>query len=231
MEHGRGAVPDMSRPEAGVTLLSEWVAVAGRQRRAADAVVGSWALGRWPAGLLSRSCLLDADGPWVAQLSQWADDDAARAYTAVSEPRLARGVTEAVPGTEWTGTVPYLRCRSRQFGLRRIPGCIVLVGREFETPDTVRARRWVDAMFALPASDPPPGLISTHFHVSVDGARVLNYVEWTSHDEHRAAASQAPDAGAVHPSFREIETWPGLRRTTVRRFTPHRHTSGPSRHG
>ncbi|WP_212912751.1 antibiotic biosynthesis monooxygenase [Streptomyces sp. TS71-3] len=234
----------MSRPEAGVTLLSEWAAPPGRQEVVADAVAGTWA-GRWPGGLLSRSCLTGADGPWVAQLSQWANDDAARAFAASSEPRLAEQVTEAVPGTQWVGTVPYLRCRGRQFGLRRIPGCIVLVGHEFDAPDLVRARQWVDATFALPASGPPPGLISTHFHVSADGSRVLNYAEWTSHDEHRAASvpgaareqggaaareqGTAP-AGADSSGHPDPGSWPGPARTTIRRFSPHRHTTGRFRH-
>jgi hypothetical protein len=97
----------------------------------------------------------------------------------------------------------------------------VVVSVTFDGPDEARLRAWVDAVFdALAAEeDLHPGGISGHFHVSTDGTRVLNYAEWTSEEAHREALERS-SRGAVGsgPRWREVQTFPGLTSSTVRRY-------------
>ena len=107
---------------------------------------------------------------------------------------LAARLQEAVPGLTLTPPVFYRRYRSGTPSRRAaMPGCIVVVSVEFDGPDEARQRAWVDTVFDALAAEPSPpaGGIGAHFHLSLDGTRVLNYAEWVDEASHRAALERS----------------------------------------
>lgn len=127
-----------------------------------------------------------------------------------------------MPGIErlWLGRYRRYRSAVRE-GDTRVPGCIVIVDVEFEGPDPERQRAWVDAVFEALESEPTPhaGGISGHFHVSTDGTRVLNYAGWESAQAHiDAMAAPGDGIGSGSALWERVQTWPGLRSSTVSRY-------------
>jgi hypothetical protein len=147
-----------------------------------------------PEGLLDVRWLEQVDGGGAMTYSQW---------------------SEAV---EVDGAVAYRRYRSGREPVDRAVGCVVLVSVEFDRPGV--AEEWVDLVFdALAAErEPHPGGISAHFHVSVDGLRVLNYAEWTSAEAHEDALARGNGAVGVSEPWRHVRSFPGLKRSDVRRY-------------
>ncbi len=63
--------------------------------------------------------------------------------------------------------------------------------------------------------------MSGHFHLSLDGTHVLDYAEWeTARAHEEAMASPGDGIGAATPQWRRVQHYPGLVRSTVRRYTP-----------
>lgn len=55
----------------------------------------------------------------------------------------------------------------------------------FDVDGPERQRRFIDEVFAMTRDVAPmPGSIAAHFHISADGARVLNYAEWRDEQAH-----------------------------------------------
>lgn len=218
------------RPDVGFVLVGEWTLdTPDRQRAAADAALDAWGRVAWPAGLLSHSCLLGTDDSVVLQYMQWTSTDACRAFVASDRSAWRRAVDSAVPGIERQGVAGYEPPRHRVDAEDQVPGCVVAVTREFDGPDLERARRWVDAIFDVPGGgEPVPGLISAHFHIAVDGARVLNVAQWTTEQAHRAMADGAAQRIEADAAMRRVERWPGLERTSFERYRPHRSVGAPT---
>jgi hypothetical protein len=207
-------LPDISRPDVGLVVVSQWTAgTPERQRAAAEAILAAWERVPWPDDLLSLSCFLSTDGEAVLSYAQWKNADAVAEFRETHGPTLARGIDDASPGLERTGPVPYRLYRSGVRDGAPAPGCIVMVSVAFEGSDAQRQRQWVDAVFDAMAAetDPHPGGISGHFHLGADGIRVLNYAEWTSEEAHREAIERSGQ-GAVGsgPQWRRVQTFPGL---------------------
>lgn len=215
-------------PDVGLALVGEWsTSSSAQQRAAADAAINAWQRVPWPAGLLSYSCMLGTGGYTVLHYSQWADEDACRAFVATDRPQWVRAVDAAAPGIQHRRVTGYRLYRSR-YDSTQTPECIILVTRQFDAPDIGRAREWVEAIFAVPGGDRPlPGLIAAHFHLSTDGARVLNYAEWASEDAYRSGTAGAAQRIQDNPQMRRVESWPGLTHTTVRRYHPYRSITTP----
>lgn len=147
-----------------------------------------------PAGLLDVRWLEGVDDGGVVTYSQWS------------------GPADA------DGAVAYRRYRSEGLASPDLPvGCVVLVSAEFDRPGV--AEEWVDLVFSALASEPEPhpGGISGHFHVSVDGRRVLNYAEWTSAEAHRDALARGNGAVGVSEPWRRVRSFAGLKDSDVRR--------------
>ncbi|MEV7908307.1 antibiotic biosynthesis monooxygenase, partial [Streptomyces anulatus] len=110
------------------------------------------------------------------------------------------------------------------------PGCVVIVSVEFAGPDRQRQEQWVDTVFdALTAeTEPHPGGVSAHFHLSVDGTRVLNYAEWTDEASHRAAL-ESSGQGTVGsaPEWRRVVDFPGVRDSGFKRYRFHASLARP----
>lgn len=157
-----------------------------------------------PAGLLDVRWLEPLDGGDAVTYSQWSGR---------AEDVAATG--GAVAG----GSVAYRRHRSGGLTSPDRPvGCVVLVSVEFDR--TGVAEEWVDLVFSALAAEeePAPGGISGHFHVSLDGLRVLNYAEWTSARAHRDAMARGDGAVGVGDLWRRVRSFTGLKGSDVRRY-------------
>ncbi|MFI1399730.1 antibiotic biosynthesis monooxygenase [Streptomyces sp. NPDC020681] len=221
------ARPDLTRTGVGVVKVSTWdVGTPERQRATVDAIAKAWQSGDWPdVGLLSYTVHIGEDGRTLLHYSQWTDEQAYQEFFGAFRDDRNAEIDAAVPGIERLGLRSYELYRSGDHGVddRRIPGCVVIVDVEFDGPDAARQRAWVDAVFEALASEPQPhpGGISGHFHISPDGARVLNYAEWESADAHREAlAAPGSGVGSRTEQWERVHNYPGVTGGGVNRYTP-----------
>ncbi|MFE4540775.1 antibiotic biosynthesis monooxygenase [Streptomyces scopuliridis] len=220
-------VPRLTRPGVGLVLVSTWrVGTPERQRATVDAITRAWRSREWPdVGLLSYSVCTGNDGDTLRHYSQWRDREAYDAFSRTFREERNAEIDAAVPGIERVGLRSYELYRGGAMaeGATRVPGCVVLVEVEFEGPDAERQKGWVDAVFEALGTDPhtPSGGIAAHFHLSTDGTRVLNYAEWESEQAHIDALN-APGDGVGSPTeqWKRVRSYPGLKHSTVTRYTP-----------
>jgi hypothetical protein len=214
--------PDVDRPDAGIVVVSE-VEVGGafQQQALFDASRAAWDTLPWPETLLSITWLASIDGTRALAYVQWRDDSEFEAYARTHPPVLAARLKEAVPGLTLTPPVFYRRYRSARRPDAPIPGCIVVVSVEFDGADAARQRAWVDTVFDALAAEasPPAGGIGAHFHLSLDGTRVLNYAEWVDEASHRTALERS-GIGAIGsgPKWRQVQAFPGVKASRVVRY-------------
>ncbi|MEV8228113.1 antibiotic biosynthesis monooxygenase [Streptomyces sp. NPDC079167] len=218
--------PDLTRPGVGVVKVSTWdVGGPERQRRTVEAVREAWGSRAWPhPGLLSYTVHTGEDGRTLLHYSQWSAEEAYQDFVRSGRDARNAEIDAAVPGIERLGLHSFELYRSgRLEGGTREPGCVVIVDIELDGPDPDRQREWVDAVFEALASGPAPapGRISAHFHVGTDGTRVLNYAEWESAQAHVDALTASGDGvGSTTPQWHRVQNHPGLKRSTVHRYTP-----------
>ncbi|MFD9441739.1 antibiotic biosynthesis monooxygenase family protein [Streptomyces sp. NPDC060006] len=217
--------PELTRPEVGAPFFSTWrVGTPDRQRATLEAIAATWESRPWPAeGLLGYYVHAGEDGTTLLHQSQWRSEQDYEAFVKVHRQERVDEIDVAVPGIERVALDRYRRYRSGvRPGEKRVPGCVVIVEIEFEGADPERQRAWVDAVFEALESepDPHPGGISAHFHLSTDGTKVLNYAEWESAEAHREALGAPGDGvGSRTPLWEGVQTYPGLKRSTVSRYT------------
>lgn len=222
------ARPDLRRPGVGVVKVSTWrVGTPERQRAAVDAIAATWGRRDWPdVGLLSYSVHIGEDGDTLLHYSQWTSEEAHQEFFRSHRDGRNAEIDAAVPGVERVALHSYERYRSTRLRAdddTRVPGCVVIVDVEFDGPDPDRQRAWVDAVFEALETEPSlhPGGISAHFHVSLDGTRVLNYAEWESAAAHvEALAAPGDGIGTATPQWRRVQTYPGVAGGGVKRYTP-----------
>ncbi|MER7107598.1 antibiotic biosynthesis monooxygenase [Streptomyces sp. NPDC000229] len=225
--HETDARPDLRRPGVGVVKVSTWrVGTPERQRAAVDAIAAAWRKRDWPdVGLLSYSVHIGEDGDTLLHYSQWTSEEAYQDFSRSHRDDRNAEIDAAVPGIERVALQSYELYRSVRLNPddTRVPGCVVIVDVEFDGPDAHRQRAWVDAVFEALETDPSPhpGGISGHFHIGLDGTRVLNYAEWESAEAHiEALAAPGDGIGAATPQWRKVRTYPGVARGGVKRYTP-----------
>ncbi|MCI0391823.1 MAG: antibiotic biosynthesis monooxygenase [Acidobacteria bacterium] len=215
-------LPDVTRPDVGTVSVIEWkVGIPERQQAFAEAFIGAWEGTPWPQGMLSANLLLSTDGSTVLNYAQWSGDDAYHEFARTHLQSRFEQIDRAVPEMNRSGPVNYRLYRSGVRPDAPTPGCIVIVSVEFDGPDEQRQRRWVDTVFeALEAeTEPHPGGISGHFHLSVDGARVLNYAEWTSEEAHREAVERSGQGSVGSgPKWRQVRSFPGIKSSGYKRY-------------
>ncbi|MEU6266385.1 hypothetical protein [Saccharopolyspora shandongensis] len=188
MTTGHTEMPDITRSDVGTILVSPWlVGTPQRQRDAVDSTIAEWRVAPWPPAFLSLNCFVSDDGTKVLNYAQWTDDDAHREFVRTYRPTLVRGIDEAVPGIERPGLVRY-RLHSSVVAAEYRRGDLVAVF-TYDTEDIEQARQLADAARGRITPELPPGLVAAHFHISVDGTRVLIYEEW---------ADEAAVAGSIH---------------------------------
>ncbi|WP_432189367.1 antibiotic biosynthesis monooxygenase [Streptomyces sp. Tue6028] len=217
--------PDPADPRVGAPFFSVWrLGTPLRRQQAAEAVARTWRRRPWPAdGLLGRHVYAAHDAAGLLHYAQWTSEQAHEAFVKTHRQERADEIDTAVPGIERLGPGRFRRYRSVGPADRggRVPGCVVIVDVEFESPDPGRQRAWVDAVLeALEGEpNPHPGGIGAHFHLGTDGTRVLNYAEWESAEAHiEALAAPGDGIGSTTALWERVQTWPGLKSSTVTRY-------------
>ncbi|SCK15314.1 antibiotic biosynthesis monooxygenase [Streptomyces sp. WMMB 322] len=217
---------------SGLTLFGTWrVGTSARQREVVRALSASWPSRSGPdPGLRCYEVLASTCGTLLLHRSEWAEG--AKKHAAEPGQAWKREVDRAVPGIERLGVTATRLYRHRTADGEHAAGCVVLVTREFETPDLQRARRLVDALVESTESAPPPdGLLSARFYVSVDGRYVFNYAEWRDETAHHTAITNRLPASVDSARWQQVHQWPGLLRTGFDRFHPAVRISGADRTG
>jgi hypothetical protein len=219
------APPRIAHPDVGAAIVAHWNVTPETQERLADAIIDAWSRTTWPDGLVAVTTLVSLDGDAVLQYAQWTSLVAHQAFEQRHGEDWATHVATTAPQTTRQAPVTYRLYRSGVREHAPTPGCIVVVTVEFDAPDERRQREWIDLVFDVLASEAQPaaGGISGHFHVSIDGVRVLNYAEWVDEASHRAAIERSGQgAVGLNPRWREVQRYPGIRSSGFRRYHLHR---------
>jgi hypothetical protein len=228
MDQSVPVAPDITRPDAGVAIVREFVAgTAGRQRDLIDAAFGAVRVAAVPPALLSLTWLASTDGEKVLSYAQWTAEDEALLFSRVLGTSVQQAVAARAPGITASPAVSYRRYRSAARPDAPPPGCIVIGTVEFDGPDADRQRAWIDLVLDALESEPAPdaGGGSRHFHVSTDGTRVLSYAEWIDEASHldAVAGDGTVGDGSGVPRAR---AFPGIVRAGVTRYRIERAIAG-----
>lgn len=217
-------LPDPARPDAAVQMFSTWRTGTPERRRAAvDAIAATWEKRSWPTpDLLSYNVYAASDDDdTLLHYSQWTSEAAYHAFVGTHREDRNAEIDAAVPGIERVGINSYEPYRRSELaGATGVPGCVVIVDVEFDGPDPQRLRDWVDGVFEALGSDAPqPGGISANFFLAKDGARVLNYAEWTDEQAHiDAVGSPGTGVGSLTEEWRRVRQFPGVKEGGFKRY-------------
>ncbi len=200
------SLPAMARPDAGTTLISEWiVSTPERQRKAAGVLLAEWRelSARFrPEAFLQLSCFASHDGRVLLSLAQWADDAAHLAFARAHRSDMVGRIDQAIPGIERPGLMRYRLFRSVLPDSAPDPGDVIAVVRA-DTASAEAARRWADSTADRLRKDPPAGLSAAHLLVSTDGRHALLCAPISPHVEARELTARTAAEGGegvdVHP--------------------------------
>lgn len=99
----------------------------------------------------------------------------------------------------------------------------------FDTESVEHAEAWVKAITAAGREDSTPaGMLSAHFHISLDGKRILNYAEWTDADSHKRAVEARPQVANSSSVVKVVDETPGVTFAGVTRYPWWRSTMAPT---
>lgn len=199
-------LPDIAHPAVALVVISPlYVGFPQQQKEVADEALARWSRTAMPQGLVSLSVFASLDGEALLAYAQWTGDDAYSAYLRTAE----RGPLDLIDA------VRYRLFRSMD-DTRGEPGCVITATFDVDGPE--RQRHIVNALAgAASRVEPFPGALSAHFHLSVDGTRVLNYAEWTSLEAHNRAMENAE----LDEIYRISLETPGVRATRGRAYQLH----------
>ncbi|TMR95320.1 antibiotic biosynthesis monooxygenase [Nonomuraea basaltis] len=214
MIHDRDRMPDLARHDVGAVLVTQWNAdVPGRRQTKVEQMFARLERLPWPPQTISFNALVSTDGDTVLTYAQCAGE---------ADSRFVAAITDTEP-------IEYRPYRSIGRDDRPVPGCIVVVSVELEGPDPQRQQRWVDTVLDAMAAEtePHPGGISAHFHLSTDGTRILNYAEWIDEDSHRdALARSGRGTVGTAPEWRAVQEFPGVKSGGFTRYRLLRSAAG-----
>lgn len=216
----RDVFPEIRRADAGAVLISEWDAggPAG-QRAVLDGVARAWEETPLPAGFLSRALFAGTDGRGVLHYAQWTSEAAHREFVRTEKTGLSERIAAVLDGVGDVGDAGPGRFRLYRSmlpqGTPREPGCVVRVA--FRTAGHEAARGLVDGLLELVGEvQRGEGGIASHFHISDEGDRVVNYSEWTDPESHERELGVRLGRGGEVRSF--IDGLPGVEPVGFRRF-------------
>ncbi|MGW0549965.1 hypothetical protein [Streptomyces altiplanensis] len=169
LELAAAALPDPTRPDAGLVLISEWhTQGCEEQERVMSGVMDAWENTRLPAAYLSRYCLEGTDGRTILNYAQWANSDAHRAFAA--NPHSQQTLGNAIQGL-FTAGPPGRYALYRSIALREA-AVRYFTAASYDTEDSATARELADELAARSAAATPCKVIAEHFHISEDGQRL-----------------------------------------------------------
>lgn len=215
----RGGFPDPRCDRAAHVIISPWFTGDEQTQRAtAETVTATWdALPAWPGGLISLNCFASLDGEALLVYSQWTHAAWWEQFVCDTGPFDDDAVAAFGPAE----TFGYRLDRSL---VSRTTAPTSLVTATFDVDGRRRQRYLVDALCAAAEHLPVhPAGIGSHFHLSLDGTRVVNYSEW----DDEAAHSAMMDSGAFDEIYRISTETPGVRATRGRRYRLHSARTAP----
>ncbi|GGW85841.1 hypothetical protein [Streptomyces caelestis] len=169
LELSAAALPDPTRPDAGLVLISEWHTQGPQeQERVMSGVIDAWENTRLPTAYLSRYCLEGVDGQTILNYAQWTHTAAHRAFAADPQNQQTLGnaiqdlITAGPPGRYTLYRSTALRGTAVRY----------FTTASYDTEDFATARELADKLAARNAAAAPPALIAEHFHISEDGQRL-----------------------------------------------------------
>jgi hypothetical protein len=224
--------PTVDDPAVRIVAVSTFdVGTPARLAALVEASAAAWQTLPWPATLAGITWLASLDGARALAYVQWTSDAEFEAYGRTHRPVLAAHFAAALPDLPPAAPVFYRRYRSGRRPDAPAPGCIVIVSVDLDGPDEARQCAWVDTVFDAMAAEatPPAGGISGHFHVSLDGRRILNYAEWVDEASHAAALARSGQ-GTVGsgPKWQAVRAFPGVASSDVRRYRLLRRLAPPA---
>jgi hypothetical protein len=169
LELAATALPDPTRPEAGLVLISEWHTQGPEeQERVMSGVMDVWENTRLPTAYLSRYCLEGSDGRTILNYAQWTHSDAHREFAA--DPQNQQTLGKAIQGLFTAG--PPGRYRLHRSIALREAAVRYFTTASYDTEDSETARARADTLATQSAAAAPSELIAEHFHISEDGQRL-----------------------------------------------------------
>ncbi|MEH0424366.1 monooxygenase [Streptomyces sp. B21-083] len=209
--------PVVDRPDSELVLVTPlYVGTADVQHTVADAVVAEWAATSRPEGLLTQTCYVSTEGENVWTYEQWtgleAYRDSGRMYR---QPAALSGLGRNGTDIERCAPIAFKRYRSNVFDTVGTPTRIVAP--MFDVDGRGAQRTIIDRLLDGPLTEATPGLLSAHFHYSLDGSRVLNYAEFTEDQPHLDFLA-SPIAQAT---TKLTEDTPGVRGIGGKRYLLH----------
>ncbi|PXY27975.1 antibiotic biosynthesis monooxygenase [Prauserella muralis] len=215
-------LPDLRRDDARYVLVSTWrVGDPAAQRAAAEAALAEWRGSPWPPGLLAHSVLLGTEGHTLLHYSQWTAERAVEDFRRAGRAARNAGIDARMPGIERVEATGYRLYRSAVPAEDVQPGVVVLV--TFDTTSAEVGEGFVDALLSLRSGPAlgaaPEGMRANHFHVAVDGSRVLNWAEFADEGAHQRVVDSSLRAGDEVPGL--IGRTPGLTPLGFRRYLPY----------
>ncbi|GAA2502450.1 antibiotic biosynthesis monooxygenase [Streptomyces thermolineatus] len=198
--------PEIARPDAHAVFVAYWYVEDGEQGRAVlDEIADAWQQAERPEELLSLSCYLSTDDDTVLTYVQCTDRAAYQPFAS----RLPSASARVVP-------IEFRLHRSVLLNPQAGP-TNALVTALFDVDGAERQRRIVASVaenLERAPADEYTGLIASHFHLSADGTRVINFAEWTSDEAHVVFL----DGATRHSSLRITHDMPGVRPIGYRRY-------------
>ncbi|WP_240796289.1 antibiotic biosynthesis monooxygenase [Streptomyces sp. RFCAC02] len=176
-------LPDLARPDAGTTLVSEWIVdTPDRQDRAARALLQEWdelSARLRPEAFLRLSCFASADGRVLLSVAQWTSDEAHLAWIREHRAEMISRIDREIPGIRRPGLVRFRLAHTvTPDGAGDDTTDLVVVERAEGAPGSV-AEAWAGSTADRLRTAPPPGMGTAHVLVSKDGARGLLYAPVT----------------------------------------------------
>lgn len=175
-------MPEVTRPDAGTALLSEWiVGTPERQRLAVEALLGEWRdlSARFrPSEFLRLSCFGSTDGEAVLSYSQWTSDAAHLEFARRHRDDMVGRIDAAIPGIQRPGLGRY-RLRHSAIARNGVPesnpdGAIAVV--RAQSPNPRSLAEWVKATEVRLAEEVPVGAYAAHLLVTTDDTRAMVYL-------------------------------------------------------
>ncbi|MEU6148325.1 hypothetical protein ABZ848_49385 [Streptomyces sp. NPDC047081] len=204
--------PDIDHEDVHTVFMSHWhVADAAQGRVVLDEIADAWEQASWPADILSFSCYLSTGSEHFTVMT----------YVQCARPDGYRPFVHGLPvDAARVEPVEYRLHHSVLLTPQAGPAAAIVIA-SFDVDGPERQRHIISSVtdnIEKSPRDEQTGLIASHFHVSLDGTRVINFAEWTSDDEHIAFLEQA----TRHRSLRLATDTPGVRPIGFTRYHLHR---------